>query len=387
MVASGTFNEALRIDARGIAGSNAILTIIGGYDSGCHAPQEGGISVITAANRSASVVTVNGSIALSLDLLQLTGADTGGDGGGLYFDGTGTLDTIRVAIFGNHAAHGGGLYANGHSGNLAIRLHDSSHIFNNSAEHAGGGMRIQGQTRLFMLEGNTSIVNNRVNLNDGDGAGGGLQVVGPARADIGSGVISSNTAKYGGGISVHGDDDDGYIRFFMTMLGQPTRIEHNSASQTGGGIFVGSLSHFAGANTGVACGFGFSISANTAQQGAALYVDTSSNPVSTTRAFADLSSSALMTGSDSYCFAPEPASALGALGCQPGASCNTVNDNRAQDISGHPTNGSTILVQTLGRFKSERIEMRGNVGAHVFHGFDTNFAEPDTFSNFRPPRL
>jgi hypothetical protein len=167
----------------------------------------------------------------------------------------------------------------------------------------------------------------------------------------------------------------------MTALGQPTRIEHNVASQTGGGIFLGSSSHFASANTGVACGFGFSISANTAQEGAALYADTSSNPVSTTGASADLSSSALVAGPDSYCFGPEPASVLGALGCQVGVPCNTVNDNRAQDASGQPTDGSTILVQTLGRFKSDRIEMRGNVGAHVFRGFDTNFAEPNTFSN------
>ena len=99
VIAGGNFNEALRINAGG-----SVLTIVGGYDSGCHGPVAGNTTTISAANRPGSVLTVNGGIALSLNSLNITGADTLGNGGGIDFDGTGTLDVTQVAIFGNQAA-------------------------------------------------------------------------------------------------------------------------------------------------------------------------------------------------------------------------------------------------------------------------------------------
>jgi hypothetical protein len=202
VVATGTFNEAVKINAAGISGGRAILTITGGYDSGCHAPQAGGTSIINATNRSRAAVAINGTIAVSLDSFQITGANNAGNGGGIVFGGSGTLDVTNVYVFGNHAGYGGGLFANGQSA-LSVTLHSPTLIHNNSADHAGGGVRIQGQTQLSVL-GGSEIYSNAVNFNDSDGTGGGLQVVSPARADIKSGFISGNSARYGGGIAVNG---------------------------------------------------------------------------------------------------------------------------------------------------------------------------------------
>ncbi|MEO5626723.1 MAG: hypothetical protein ABIQ70_12005, partial [Dokdonella sp.] len=111
VVSAGSFNEALGIDGRDINGH--IITITGGYAADCSGPQASGETTITALHRNGSALTIRGSIAVSLDTLTFTGATTGGNGGGIYFDGAGSLDATNVHLHSNHASRGGGLYANG----------------------------------------------------------------------------------------------------------------------------------------------------------------------------------------------------------------------------------------------------------------------------------
>ncbi|MEO5626721.1 MAG: hypothetical protein ABIQ70_11995 [Dokdonella sp.] len=373
VVTGGTFNEAVNVDGGGISGPNggAIVTIVGGYAADCSGPQSGLVTTIDATNRSASVLTIHGKIAVSLDTLSITGANTAGNGGGIDFDGAGTLDVTNVDLRNNHAGRGGGLYANGSGSGLKIHLHHDVDIFGNSADHSAGGIRVQGSARLFMLEG-SHVSNNSVSLNDSDGAGGGLQVVGPARADIGSSEISFNSAKYGGGISVNGvDGDAAIVRFFMNRAGEPTRIESNRATHTGGGLYVNS-------EPGIACGYGYSIGGNVAENGAAIYLDTSSDLFgSTFGGYARLSASIL---ADTVNCGPEAATALGALACPVGGVCNTMDGNRAEDGGGAPVSGSTVVVQSAGAFTAENVELRGNHGQHVVLGFETDGFQT-TFAN------
>ncbi len=325
VVAGGQFNEALRINATGITGPNrAVLTIIGGYDAGCNAPVFGNTTTINAANRSAAELTISGVIDLSLDSLQLTGANTTKNGGGIVFGGGGTLNVTNVTIFGNHAGYGGGIFANGQSP-LEITLHLPTLIYNNSADHAGGGIRIQGQAQLVMQDG-SEIHNNSVNVNDLEGAGGGLQVLSPARADINSAVISNNSAKYGGGVSVNGSLAT--VIFGTGPGGPPTRIYSNTAANTGGGLFVSK-------GAAVLCGK-CQINGNAAQEGAATYVDVNGGGLAINR--------------------------------------GTVNGNVARTLNGNATNGSALLTQTNAGFGIYKTEVRGNSGGHVYRGFATGGA-------------
>lgn len=382
VVTGGTFNEAVNVDGGGISGPNggAIVTILGGYAADCSGPQAGVVTTIDATNRSGSVLTIHGKIAVSLDTLSITGANTGGSGGGIDFDGAGTLDVTNVDVRNNHAGRGGGLYANGSGSGLTVHLHHDTDIFNNSADHSAGGIRVQGSTRLFMLEGG-HVSNNTVNASDDDGAGGGIQVVGPAHADIGSGEISFNSAKYGGGVSVNGSDGaNAKLRFFTTLQGQPTRIDNNRATRSGGGLFLTSESPvFGGDSEGEACGFGYSISGNAAMEGAAIYADTSSLLGIAGGSFAILAASIIDTATNDC--GPEPAAALGARVCPAGGPCNAINGNRAEDEHGNPTNGSTVLVQTLSSLQAEQVEFRENRGAHVWRGFETLGALWESCSN------
>ena len=318
VVAGGTFNEALQINARGIGGSHAILTLTGGYDSGCHAPQAGSITTINAANRSRSVVAIEGTIALSLDSLQLSGANTAGNGGGIAFGGNGTLDVSNVSVIGNHAGYGGGIYANAQSW-MTVTLHPSTSILSNSADHAGGGIRVQGNARLVMLRG-TVVYDNSVNYTDPDGAGGGLQVVSPASAEIQSADIQGNNARYGGGLAVNGSLAS--VIFETEAGGHPSNIFFNTAGNTGGGLFISKGS--------VLCGQ-CKIEFNSAQEGAATYVDVGGGGL------------AINTGS--------------------------VNYNVARTLNGNATGGSAMLTQTNSSFGIYKTEVRGNSGAHVYHGF------------------
>ncbi|MEP6882382.1 MAG: hypothetical protein ABI866_10340, partial [Dokdonella sp.] len=357
--------------------SNKVIEIDGGYaDCTAAVPTPGAHSTISGANAgNKPVFTIGANSYINLHNLEISGGrNHGGRGGGINFIGGGQqghLELHNVSVIDNQADYGAGIYVEG-NGNITteIRLFENTSISSNIADKAGGGIRIQGKARLFMLEGG-HVVNNTVNANGDDGAGGGIQIVAPARADIGSGEISFNSAKYGGGISVGGDNgDNGKLRFFMTLQGQPTRIENNRATRSGGGVFLASSAPvFSSSSHGLACGFGYSISGNAAREGAAIYADTSALVTVFTGADVKLTAS-LLAPNSSDC-GPEPASALGALHCPTGAACNAINGNRAEDENGNPTDGSTILVQTNAFFEAEQVELRRNRGAHVWRGFDT----------------
>ncbi|MEO5626722.1 MAG: hypothetical protein ABIQ70_12000 [Dokdonella sp.] len=350
VVSGGSYNEALGIDGRDINGH--VIAITGGYAADCSGPQAGSVTTINALHRNGSALTIRGSIAVSLDTLTLTGANTGGNGGGIYFDGAGSLDVTNTVINFNHASRGGGLYANGTSPGLAIRMHSQTIVQGNYALHSGGGISVQGKTRLFMLDG-ALVVGNSVDFNDADGAGGGLQIIGPASADIGSGRIIVNSARYGGGISAHtSNGQKSNVRFFSTLTNRPpTQIENNSATRSGGGIFVG----VGGSHV---CGMGWIIG-NEAREGAGIYVDGGSDV-------------ALTPGPPAAC-GPEPATSLGALACTQGSPCTSINDNHAVAIDeyGQATDGSAVLVQTLAGFDASRVEMRRNTGKYAIRGFQT----------------
>jgi hypothetical protein len=63
-----------------------------------------------------------------------------------------------------------------------LTLDANTLVLENTADVDGGGIRVEGDSRLFMLANSTLIGYNHAP----NGSGGGIEVVGPARADIGS---------------------------------------------------------------------------------------------------------------------------------------------------------------------------------------------------------
>lgn len=118
-------------------------------------------------------------------------------------------------------------------------------ILGNSADSNGGGISIHGCDNFAVTTASTgvfferAIALNEAGAGSGTGKGGGIRVAhgGHAQVRATSGrddpaaLIAANTADYGGGVSVDGEDS--YLH-----LGT-TRINGNFARENGGGVFVG----------------------------------------------------------------------------------------------------------------------------------------------------
>jgi hypothetical protein len=266
----------------------------------------------------------------------------------------------------NTAGYGGGVNVNGSSGPATLTLKANTLVLNNTAQTSGGGIRLEGNTRLYALQPQTLIAFNHAP----DGYGGGIEVLSPARADVaspgynGAAVIQFNDAQYGGGIAALGSSNDGgdaIVRLFTTDPQNPIQVANNSASATGGGVYLKPYYDGPGYLPASLCAFDYRINDNLAQEGSALYADEDNY----------IGGSISLNG-DEWC-GPESPPALGAVACDPGVPCNEISRNIAEDSGGTPTPGSAILVQDGGDFVVNRLLMRGNRGAHAIRTFGAHF--------------
>lgn len=317
-----------------------------------------------------SVIYIHGNSNVGLQSLTLTGGGGIDYGGGVHYTGFGNLSIIDSTIADNSAnVAGGGVQFNGSGGDATMELDAGTIIDENTSLGSGGGIQINGTARLFVLEPYTLVGYNHAPV----GHGGGIAVLGPARADIGSPgyngapVIEFNDAEYGGGLSVDGDAnvaDDAVARLFTTDAQQAVQISDNTASHTGGAVYLhaNAGSHHQNATL---CAFDFRFEDNIAQEGTAIYADldtTAGDPYGS-----------LIYLNTSDC-GPESPPSLGAVACAAGVPCNTISDNVAENDSNQPTPGSAVLVQDDGTFSADRLEMRGNSGAHAIRVFDSELS-------------
>ena len=357
------------------------LEIDGGF-ADCASPTATSRTTISGAGGgNSSVLRITGSGGRVLRHLAITGGDapSDGNGGGIDFNGTGEVNLGDVIVSGNYAGYGGGIHVAG--GVALLTLEADVVVVNNTAQFSGGGIRLEGATRLVMLAdgiavtGNEAIGIDPINNQPKYGNGGGVEVVGPASADIGSpglgnsGVIYANTARYGGGIAIAApdtsDDSLARVRLFSTDATRPVRIHGNRATQAGGGVYVLPNKGLDNTSPAFLCAFDFRIEDNRAQQGSAIYADTSSDAVGE-----DLGGQVGLNVSPDdaqygfYCDGPA-LPALGAVACASGTPCNTISGNVAEDENGDPTAGAAILIDTGGTLAAHRVIIADNVGSQA----------------------
>jgi len=340
------------ISMNGVNGG-ATLTLGGGtlIESNTATNYGGGI-YIYGGGSSMKVVTLDASSTIE--------SNTAPDGGGIIFAGAGSLELDNTRVVNNTATNGGGVNV---TDGGTLTLGAGTIIELNTATGNGGGILVNSTSRLLALQPYTEIAFNHA----ANGYGGGIQVEGPGQADIGSPgynglpVIYGNDAEYGGGISGYSTDGhSALIRLFTTDAQNPVAVSSNSASHTGGGIYLNVNGNY----ESDLCANDFRIDNNSAQEGSAIYADEDSNAGNYTGANIFLN-----TSPSSFCPFPETIDTLGAVRCAPGVTCNTVNGNVAEDSSSNPTAGSTILVQTAGGLIANRLIMRNNHGGHVIRTF------------------
>ena len=329
----------------------------------------GGGSVITAplvtiaGNGNQSVFDISGTSNVTFQYLEITGGggDADSHGGGIDFNGAGSLTIDTSTIDSNHAGFGGGIEMRG-SGDALLTLKNYSVIESNTASGNGGGINIEGFTQLLALQPFTLIGFNHAP----NGTGGGIAVVAPARADIGSPgysalpVINGNDAALGGGLSAQATTLESFpatINLFTTDPQNPVTVSGNFASQRGGAIYLKPFFDEL-VTTADLCAADFRIDGNSAPEGSAIFADENS----------DLASRVFVNNSGRC--GPSP----GAVPCARGVVCNTINDNNAVDGANHRQPGAVILAAKsieIGAFLMDRVAFRHNTGAHAIRVQDT----------------
>jgi hypothetical protein len=315
------------------------VIIEGGFPS-CDVFDNGANTTLIGGTSGHSIFEIEGNSQVALWNMELTGAsmDTGHKGGAIYFGGAGSLSLMNDWIHDNTSGYGGAFAVNP-SGPTSVSMLKNLIIGPNTALVQGGAIRIEGQTTVTAgwNAGEPPIyIGGNVALGEGDiAAGGGIQVVGPASFN-GSARIHDNSASYGGGIAVYAHDGDAAtVNLYTTDPGNAVQVASNHAGNTGGGIYLKSSSDGALASI---CANDFSIDANTAANGAAIYADVN-----------DGHGSAAYLNS-SVCTPPAPA-----LPCTSGPLCNEIDDNVASDPG-----SAAVLIQSNGSLFADRFAARRN---------------------------
>jgi hypothetical protein len=331
------------------------------------------LATLDGSATAGRVLTITGNSVVTLRNVRIMRGDAGGgSGGGIAFDGTGFLNLNASDVLLSTAAYGGGINVRGNGGNAQLNLQANTQILNNTASVSGGGVRLEGTARLLATAPQTWIGYNHAN----GGFGGGVEVIAPARADIGSagyngtGVVSYNDAVYGGGISINATDSDtATVRLFTTDPQNPVLVAQNAASSRGGGVYL----DVTGIPSATLCAYDFRIDDNLAPDGAAIYADYDPG------VFADDGSDVhFNTGlSNNPACGPESLPSLGAVDCAAGVPCNELARNRAATINAVPTDGAVVTLDSTSTLEGDPVAFRDNTAANVlrlvgntYDGFD-----------------
>lgn len=340
-------------DDQHIKVDNDDVDIVGGFPDCTQLGDPGLLQTTIGGTDGHSVFEIEHTSHVYISNLVITGAVMNEDhsGGGIYFGGEGSLFVRYSWIFANQAGYGGGIDVSP-SGPTAFTL-TASTVSLNTALVSGGGIRIEGPTTMTATATTTDNIYITTNFAQGTGAagyGGGVEVLGPAVANI-SANINSNTAQIGAGIAVIGTDNgSALVNFYTTNAAMPATLYGNVAGVSGGGAYLVP----AGFNGAKLCAADFAIDSNQAVWGGAIMVGAD-----------NFSNGAVAFLNQDVCDLPSDA-----VRCAAGAGCNEINGNLA---SGDAV--SAILnVAGTGALAASRVTMRSNQANSIVY-FDAETAE------------
>ena len=341
---------------------NKALKIYGGFTDCSGTTLSPNDSILDGALDAGTkpVLEISGQVGLDLRNFELAGGHNSGNaGGGIRFFSSGSAGRVElhdVLINNNRADLGGGIFYKGgaNPGPDNLFLYDNVQIVSNFANHAGGGIRLEGHARLIAESPQTFISGNTADPDfSDDGNGGGLQLLDESSASIGSpgyngfAVIYNNNARRGGGMAIQ---DLSVARLFTTQSGQPARIGHNTAKLAGGGVYLFPKNQN-GALIPTLCGYGYGINDNTAANGGAIYADQDTS-------FFTINVGDIVDLTKASC-GSLPANHAECIAHTP---CNTIDGNTTTQADG-------AAIRAIGEAQTEvdleDVELRGNTGSHV----------------------
>jgi hypothetical protein len=366
-------NQAVVINA------NQNLTIYGGYVSCTSDFSTDGVRATLDGSGTNAVLRITAAAGTTVTLNALTirnGAISFGNGGGIYYQGSGVLHLQNTSVINSNAQNGGGIYAEGNSDTALLSIGSGVTVSSNTATRDGGGIFVNGM--VFSMEAPNSIIAfNKALGATGKGYGGGLAIrsTGSRAAiayvssgGVGSlGAIYGNQAKWGGGVAVSAGADserDAILRLFSSEAGRPSKINDNFASEGGGGIYLWPNQNFGADGAAKAIINWVEITRNVAAQGAAIYADNSGD-----------------YGSAAY-FDPPLTFGYPYLGmaCPVGVICNRIQDNKTADGNSNFVEGAVIYLD--GSYLiGERTLITNNQSGSIVDGGGSGNSNGITFTN------
>lgn len=201
---SSAGSDATQVDAR-----NRNLEIVGGFTT-CPDPGDADAqpdalpTVLSGAGGEARSVLAFGGVNTDVKLrrLRIIDGDPTGSGGGIRFDGQGSLDLHEVEFSNNRSGSlGGGLYVEA-QGLVVVNARDRV-VFRGNTANLGGGIFLRGPID-FRMHGRESLFDQNAAA-----GGGAIRMNGPVRAAIGATSVDGgalfrrNVAVEGSAISVY----------------------------------------------------------------------------------------------------------------------------------------------------------------------------------------
>jgi len=161
------------------------LELLGGYPD-CSETFDGVFTIVDGAGGATEPVmriTGNTGAVIVLRHLTIRNGDEDGDGkgGGIYFQGNGSLEIRDSGIINNLAGHGGGIYAEGTGADAELVIGSNVTISGNTARHNGGGVFAEGLLMVMREPDSVIAFNEAEGSAPFTGYGGGL-VVNPKSA-------------------------------------------------------------------------------------------------------------------------------------------------------------------------------------------------------------
>ncbi len=320
------------------------LNVVGGFDA-CDSAAPSGMTTLSGAGgnpRQVFRITLPTGGLVRLQHLMIRDADpaSDADGGGIHFSGNGRLELSESSVIQNQSGYGAGIYAQGTDNESRLVFGPNVIVAFNNARYSGGGVYVNNLREFYMDQPGSVIMWNTASGNGGGGYGGGLMIRDSGRgtnAFIGSGqaglgAIVSNTAVYGGGVAIYGDDPGSVTTIIVsyaalhlrqTAADVAARVRDNVATQRGGAIYLRSYSDFDDTVRANAYLWNVDLEANSAPAGAAIFSE---------------------SGDDDSMVAINPTAAFpGTPGtCPTGQFCGGIVDNIVEDANGSPTGGAVI---------------------------------------------
>jgi hypothetical protein len=324
-------------------------------------------ATISGENGTTPVLKITGNSTVSLSKITIENGNSGGnDGGGISFNGTGSLTLSDTTVIGNKANYGAGINFKGTGSSSTLRLNENTFITDNIAAVSGGGLRMEAGT-AYIVEKNIWIALNQAKT----GYGGGIEIAGDSRPVVylaspgylGQPVVYENEAMLGGGVGL--SNAAGLVMYTSDPM-QPVSIGSNTAFNTGGGIHADTAQ-----SDGFVCAKNIRIDNNIAKDGTAINLNTNSNGVAPLF---------VLNHENAFCaifFAPVTPAA-----CDPSVPCNTMYGNTAQDVlnGNATTDGATISAQAGATVTANNLDMRGNHGGYAVYGHGNNI-DNDSFTD------